>query len=467
MVVSIPVAHPDAPPRDGMVRGQYESVEMIREIPLASAKSSSTSDLHKNNPSKSRDRGNTIGFAESRGPEAKGEDIDRAENAGGDDPETNPVEWIMITRSDPGGGIPRFMVERNTPSSIVQDAGKFLNWACSKEDFSLLDETVEDGTRLSVQGDEPRFSVSSANGILAGVGTSIADNQRPSSFRRPSQRTTKEDQPSTLEPLANTVNSSVLDTLDPLQRSGSHSSTTTASSVESFASAEQYTTAPDGLLVDYSMAPSSTVSETSVPVSTTISGPGPASAELSKIEEKRKQLQQNLDEMKEKQSKAAEEANEKSAKELEKAMEKHNKEKKRQEDKFAKEVRKLEERRERETKKLLEKQRKEADKNTLLKTQRERDEWKEKAELCEKENALLKKQIGDLQRENTVLVARVGKSDGGMEILRKVREEMEGKGRNRASSRASTDSHRSSKSRRKSKSDLSIVVDAKSDGGLS
>lgn len=75
MVVSIPVDHPNAPPRDGMVRGFYESIEMIREIPLP----------------------------------------------GNDDPETNPVEWIMVTRSDPGGGIPRFIVERNVPSSIVQD----------------------------------------------------------------------------------------------------------------------------------------------------------------------------------------------------------------------------------------------------------------------------------------------------------------------------------------------------------
>jgi hypothetical protein len=88
MVVSIPVAHPDAPPRNGMVRGFYESIEMIREIPLPAS----------------------------------------------DDAETNPVEWIMVTRSDPGGGIPRFMVERNVPSSIVQDAVKFLDWACTKDD---------------------------------------------------------------------------------------------------------------------------------------------------------------------------------------------------------------------------------------------------------------------------------------------------------------------------------------------
>ena len=45
MVVSIPVEHPDAPQNGGLVRGHYESVEMIREIPLHSAASKSTPDL--------------------------------------------------------------------------------------------------------------------------------------------------------------------------------------------------------------------------------------------------------------------------------------------------------------------------------------------------------------------------------------------------------------------------------------
>ena len=68
-----------------------------------------------------RQRGKTISFSQS-----KGWDEQEA-----DDAESNPVEWIMLTRSDPGGSVPRFMVERGTPSSIVADASKFLDWACS------------------------------------------------------------------------------------------------------------------------------------------------------------------------------------------------------------------------------------------------------------------------------------------------------------------------------------------------
>src|SRR6201999_4204452 len=62
------------------------------------------------------------------------------------DPEENPVEWIMVTRSDPGGSVPRFLVERGTPGGIVADASKFLNWACAKdiEDFDSDDDVPKD-----------------------------------------------------------------------------------------------------------------------------------------------------------------------------------------------------------------------------------------------------------------------------------------------------------------------------------
>lgn len=33
MVVSKPCVHPECPPRPGIIRGQYESVEVVREIP--------------------------------------------------------------------------------------------------------------------------------------------------------------------------------------------------------------------------------------------------------------------------------------------------------------------------------------------------------------------------------------------------------------------------------------------------
>ncbi|KAF2738739.1 hypothetical protein EJ04DRAFT_549654 [Polyplosphaeria fusca] len=454
MVISIPVTHPEAPPRDGLVRGYYESIELIREIPLKAHDNPSTStpDLLSHEHQKGRDRGNTIGFAESRGTNAKGEKIDRVENPNEHDPETNPVEWIMITRSDPGGGIPRFMVERSTPSSIVQDAEKFLNWACSTESFPTHDEAMaiaEDAVRKSF--DQRSFSISASNGILAGVGTSIVDKPMTGSHRRVSRAETDgEERAGVLQSVASAIDGYIPDSMNPLQRTDSHSSSTTESSVDSFASAEQFNTAPDGLPIDDMPTPS-TASEKTMPLSPSDSGGATQNSamnrELQRIEQKRLQLREKLDQAREKQSKETQDTSLRSAKELEKATEKHNRERKKQEDRFTKEVQKLEARRERETKKLLERQRKEADKNILLKAQRERSEWKERAELAEKENNLLKEQIGELQRENTALVANMGRTDSGREILKKVREEVEGKAaRDRASSRASAGSKGSRRS---------------------
>jgi hypothetical protein len=446
IVISIPVTHPDAPPRQGLVRGFYESVEMIREIPLPSSKTASTSDLLKHDHKKSRERGGTIGFAESRGPEAKGEKIDRNDESD----ETNPVEWIMITRSDPGGGIPRFMVERNTPSSIVTDAGKFLNWACAKDDFPPREEDeelAEDSARRSLEG-ERKFSVSESNGILAGVGSSIAD--RPTTFRTHSQHKAEKVEPSMFNSITETVGTYIPESvgayipnaLNPLQRTDSISSTSTVSSSDSFASATEGPSRSPSI----SSAKSTSESTSLAQKHPDLTQNNHHTRELQRIESKKAALENKLEAAREKSSNP----DLKTSKDLEKAAERHARAQKKQEEKFAREVQKLEARRKRETQKLLQRQQKEADKNNLQKLTRERDEWKQKAELGAKENKVLHEQIGDLQRENTALVARIGKSPAGIDMLKKVREELEGSGgRKRASSRASTDSKASGR-----KSDL-------------
>ncbi|KAL1961321.1 hypothetical protein VTO42DRAFT_49 [Malbranchea cinnamomea] len=98
MIVSKPCRHRAAPPRKGFIRGQYESIEFIREL------SNATDD----------------------GPNGD-------EKSDGSDRKAELVEWVMITRSDPGGSIPRWMVEKGTVPSIIDDARKFVEWA-SRED---------------------------------------------------------------------------------------------------------------------------------------------------------------------------------------------------------------------------------------------------------------------------------------------------------------------------------------------
>ncbi|GAA6060243.1 hypothetical protein JCM10212_003483 [Sporobolomyces blumeae] len=73
IVVSIPVAHPDAPPEKGYVRGRYVSVEECKE----------------------------------QGQE---------------------VVWTMAVSSDPGGMVPNFLSEKVMPSKISEDVPSFLNW---------------------------------------------------------------------------------------------------------------------------------------------------------------------------------------------------------------------------------------------------------------------------------------------------------------------------------------------------
>lgn len=104
VLISKPCKHPDAPVRPDYVRGEYESVEMIREVPVTN---------------------------------------------GGSGVE-NPVEWIMITRSDPGGNIPKWMVEKGTIPSIVSDAKKFIDWASQDDPKSdREDEKPQDAQSIN------------------------------------------------------------------------------------------------------------------------------------------------------------------------------------------------------------------------------------------------------------------------------------------------------------------------------
>jgi hypothetical protein len=343
-----------------MVRGFYESIEMIREIPM-----------------------------------------------GDGDAETNPVEWVMVTRSDPGGGIPRFMVERSVPSSIVQDAVKFLDWACAKDDNVETEATADNNESTSTpkaHDTERTFSAAEANGAGAGVGTSIVDKTGEAGSQY------------------------------SLRRTRSDSSSSTSSSGESFTSAKQFTTAREGLPIDRDIPTPSTSSEQSLPLAEDNSH----HKGLQKIEDKKEQLKVKLEQAREKHESSLEAESQKTDKDMQKANEKHEREKKKQQDKFEKEMRKLEERREKETRKLLLRQQKEADKNQLTKAQRERDEYKQRVDILEQENNLLKEQIGDLQHENTTLVSRLGKTADGIEILRSIKEGE--KGRMRASSRTSVSS---------------------------
>ena len=137
------------------------SEENLHDTPLTPA-------LSEDGVREGRQRGKTISFAGSRGPRAKGEKLDNPNTE--DDDESNPVEWIMITRSDPGGSVPRFMVERGTPGGIVADASKFLDWACKKEHPEDEVEALETGDTGHIKAKKrEELEAYQTNGHLAGL----------------------------------------------------------------------------------------------------------------------------------------------------------------------------------------------------------------------------------------------------------------------------------------------------------
>ncbi|KAK3295705.1 uncharacterized protein B0H64DRAFT_460264 [Chaetomium fimeti] len=161
MVVSRPCDHPDCPPRPGFVRGTYESVEVIREVPVEKPlrRVRSSVDLSRDDANSAAVTGEPISKeavlraakqavgeeAESEGEGAKTVSFRLSDDADSD--MEMAIEWLMVTRSDPGGSVPRFMVEKGTPGGIINDAGKFVKWLSSQSMEELMNPrpTMEKG----------------------------------------------------------------------------------------------------------------------------------------------------------------------------------------------------------------------------------------------------------------------------------------------------------------------------------
>jgi Protein of unknown function (DUF3074) len=454
MVVSIPVDHTEAPIRTGIVRGQYESIEMIREIPR---------------PKDSNANGAT-------------------------EPALNPVEWIMITRSDPGGGIPRFMVERGTPSSIAGDAVKFLDWATGKDDFPSDNEAEEN---------EKSFE----SALIPEVARPLL--RHPSSISARSRRLSDN---STFEPskpndtgIISSLTTAVRDGLDSyapealqphLPKLIQHSQagqddydddSTETSSMESFASAEQYTTAPDGLSPSIrSGIDSASSSSIPVPNPSQTTSPQPPAAddaqkrlerETAKLQSRRRQLEERFGRDRDRENARASDAITKGAKDADKARARLERDAHKREAKLARDLRKLDARTAAEQSKAAERARKAADADAVARMARERDQARRVAEVLRQEKDVWRERVGELQRENTMLVARLGKmGEGGRDVLRMVREELAREeddassagGRKRGSSVGSGRSAASAASRAASKLSLATTAgseaSAKSEG---
>ena len=400
-----------------------------------------------------RARGRTISFAGSRGARAKGEAMDNPEEFD-EISEENPVEWILVTRSDPGGSVPRFLVERGTPAGIVGDASKFLDWACKKEHPGLDDEVdvagdytnhartnherasdfgalQTDGHLAGLDGaiDMPEFISSHINGttvqpepaspqVQGGGLLSSMTNAAYAGIESYAPQVVIDHLPGHSQP--DSASSSALQeaTIPNGTRNAETSSITSDSTIGSFASAEE------GL--DDSQ---STKSGTSRTTSSNIKDSPSMSQhdkELAKLNARKEALSSKLSKMREKETKDKEELTSKEEERIRRAEEKHAREVQKQEEKFKREVARLEDKRKKEMAKEEEKKKKALDKDEKARLAREKDEVKQKLEVVSKERDILRDQVGALQKENTALVARIGKLGEPRDVLREVQDEVVG-----------------------------------------
>ena len=400
MVVSKPLEHPDTPNRPNFVKGQYESVEMIREIPLHAARKSRPND---NLP---------------------------------DDPELNPVEWIMITRSDPGGGIPRFLVDRGTPEAMLGDVTKLLNWACAQDEIPDAEADEQKQEETSEQNAEKQETMMDLgpNGDLApaqpeGKARSISAPETADSAQGGIMSTLT----STAAAYAPTpVSNFVEKQIHPSQPAEDDSSDSSdSSSINSFMSAEEMrrlSTAPEYPEDEAPAAAQSTenlslrsvTSETSQLDKKTMST---REKEVAKLLQQRERLDRKLAKKRAQEQERLKQSEQKEESERGKAKERMEREMKKTEDKHKKEMDKLEAKREKEAKKADDKRKKREDQSKLSLVARERDEARSQLELYKRENVMLSDQVENLQRENTALAGKLGKV-GGQEALKSVQDEV-------------------------------------------
>ncbi|KAJ4158321.1 uncharacterized protein LMH87_008853 [Akanthomyces muscarius] len=411
VIVSKPCNHSECPPRQGIIRGQYESVEIIREVrlePSMAKRSMSTADL-----AVSDDR-------------AASSDINLSSSERLQDARPVAVEWLMVTRSDPGGSVPRFLIEKGTPPGIVGDAGKFLKWTTAKSrkgwkesDTEAEKQTSADGVdreapvatantqststnhlshshnALESHNDEDD-SIPSSNGIygiitgIFGVASSVVANGLGLNYA------SSEETISTV-PATNT------------QEREDEGMESDSSSTRSFLSAlEKRLTQEAGAQNDNGGSPSEDSKSMHAP---SVIGPS-GEKELRKLQERRRKIDEKMVLMQERLQRQSQGDRAKDEAALAKLREKLDKEAAKQEQKYQRELQKLEEKRENEAKKAEQRRRKTLEKEEKSSLALELERTRAERDLALQHNRILEGQVRELQAQNTQLVAKIGKMGG-------------------------------------------------------
>lgn len=455
ILVSKPCIHPECPPRQGYIRGQYESVEFIRELrvekPLRKVQSSvdlaiDESSGSTRNSAENLGRQATLRSARQAADSAGSEDgRKRGKTIGsmdvGDKPEEDDenyetmIEWLMVTRSDPGGSVPRFMIERGTPPGIAGDANKFVKWLSSKS-ISDFSETDEEDTKLKQEASKAEDAEKLSSDTTSYPGK-VPTGPRPSAT---AEKEAVEEPPGPTGfygMIANALNAagsvatSHLPTIfGSTKDAGSDSSDLSSelreddeSSIHSFHSLEA-----EG--IDENDNASSKPEESSTQLTPSVTNGGAESTrstdslarstapsqhekELRKLEERKRKTEEKLRRAQEKalakRGNASETSSQREEAALQKLREKHEREMAKQQEKYEREMKKLEAKKANEQKKAEERQRKALEREEKANLAMELDKVRAERDIARKQLEILKEQIGDLQTQNTLLVARLGR----------------------------------------------------------
>lgn len=418
MIISKPCRHPDAPQRQGFIRGQYESVEVIREVPVGKPLRRTKSSVDVSGDDFAR----PAVEADDSVP-----DVQQAKSdVGAQDEDGEPeyaIEWLMITRSDPGGSVPRFMVDKGTPPGICTDAGKFVKWLHS-EDFVRPHDAAADN-----QGQQSTAGAEQDDTTAAQPARSVSGTA-PGTVSDEDEEDEGEDASGGLYGMITNAlgiagsyvaslagsgrdTNSEVDTLN-----GGSSDTQSTASDSDYASAEGGPTPVGTKAANFddlaSSAPSTKSALSEESAAPSMAGISKHEKQLRKLEERKRKAEEKMARMHgqalERQASAqSQKDKEKEAITLQKMKEKHEREVAKQEEKFRREVRKLEEKKAKEERKEEARRRKAQERDERANVQVELERTRAERDIALKQADILREQVGELQAQNTMLVAKLGK----------------------------------------------------------
>lgn len=439
MVVSKPCSHPDCPQRQGFIRGNYESVEMIREIPIDKPvrRTRSSLDLSREDARPLQEENEALtkeailrsakkvaDNLDNQGRHSKPVSVsfDARSDVGCDDTHEKTemaIEWLMVTRSDPGGSVPRFMVEKGTPGGIVSDAGRLLRWLEALNPESLANSDDNDFKKEAVAAEAAKHQREADSGAP----TSHTKNLLPDP-----EAQTEEATPSgfygmiagalgaagsvVASHVPNPFSVSAKASASDLEEGTDETVESDTSSIHSFASARESVEDNDekGSKETFPVleaASTASIKSTDSPPRSTKETHH--ERELRKLQERQRKVHEKLERIKERALARKGDESDRDASAAQKLREKHEREIARQEEKYQRELQKLEQKRAAEEKKTIERRRKQTEREEKNNLTMELERARAERDVARKQIDVLLEQIGQLQSQNTMLVARLGK----------------------------------------------------------